>query len=231
MRAKLLACAFVFCSSITFVIGQKAKSFTIKPGEKIESIVPDSVNYSYPSYINGIVYFKDNRRVNAKLNYSSLFEEIMFITPRGDTMALDNGAAISYVVIGVDTFYFDDFFVKSAGSFGDVKLASRDFFSIIDVNSVGAMGNNAPSSVTTFGTLLTRGETKELTRQEILKIRKETRYYAGDRFNNFKLLSRKSLFDLFPGKSKQVKEYLKNNSVSFENKDELSKMITFLQAN
>ena len=231
MKAKLFACVFVFCSSITFVVGQKARSFTIKPGEKIESIVPDSINYSYPSFLNGTVYFKDNRRVNARLNYSSLFEEIMFISPQGDTMALDNGPAISYVVINTDTFYFDDFFVKSEGSYGDIKLASREFFSIVDVNAVGAMGNNAPSSVTTYGTLLTRGDRRELTRQEVLKIRKETRYYGGDRFNNFTLVNRKSLADLFPGKSKQAKEYLKNHSVSFDNKEELKKMITFLQAN
>jgi hypothetical protein len=230
MRTKLFVSALVFCCSITFVTGQKAISFTIKPGEKIESTVPDSINYSYPSFINGTVYFRDNRRVTARLNYSSLFEEIMFITPRGDTMALDNGAAINYVVIGVDTFYFDNFFVKNEGSFGDIKLASKDIFSIVDVNAVGAMGNNAPSSVTTVKTLLTRGESRELTRQEILKIRKETRYYAGDRFNNFKMVNRKNLLDLFPGKSKQAKEYLKNNSVSFDNKEELSKMITFLQA-
>ena len=230
MRAKLFVAAFVFFCSITFVLGQKAISFTIKPGEKIESIVPDSINYSYPSFINGTVYFRDSRRVTARLNYSSLFEEIMFITPRGDTMALDNGGAISYVVISSDTFYFDNFFVKNAGSYGNIKLASKDIFSIMDVNAVGAMGSNAPSSVTTVKTLLTRGESRELTRQEILKIRKEAQFYVGDRFNNFKMVNRKSLLDLFPGKSKKAKEYLKKNAVSFDNKDELSKMITFLQA-
>jgi hypothetical protein len=93
------------------------------------------------------------------------------------------------------------------------------------------MGNNAPSSVTTYGTLLTRGDRRELTRQEVLKIRKEIRYYGGDRFNNFTMVSRKNLVDLFPGKSKQAKEYLKSHSVSFVDKEELTKMITFLQAN
>lgn len=230
MGPKLFVIALIFSCSITFVNGQKAIYFTIQPGEKIGTVVPDSVSYSYPSFINGTVYFRDNRRVTAKLNYNSLFEEIMFIDPRGDTMALDNGAAIKYVLINADTFYFDNFFVKSAGSFGDIKLASRDIFTIVDVNAIGAMGNKAPSSVTTVGTLFVRGESKGLTVQEILKIRKETQFYTGDRFNNFKILNRKSLLDLVPGKSKKAKEYLKKNTVRLDNKDELTRMITFLQA-
>lgn len=231
MGTKLLIIALVFSCSITFVNGQKTITFTIKPGEKIESTVPDSVSYSYPSFINGTVYFRDGRRVTAKLNYNSLFEEIMFITPAGDTMALDNGAVIKYVVISLDTFYFDNFFVKNAGSFGDIKLASKDFFVIMDVNAIGAMGQGAPSAVTTVKSLLTRSESKKLVRQEIMKIRKETHFYVGDRFNNFKIVNRKNLVDLFPGKSKKVKEYLKDNTVSFNNSDDLNKMITSLQAN
>lgn len=229
MEIKPVVLAFIISCCITSVMAQKT-TFTVKPGEKIESIVPDSFCYLYPSFKNGTVYFKDNKKVDAALNYNSLFEEIMFITPAGDTMALDNGAAIKYVVISADTFYFDNFFVKSEGYFDGIRLASKGMFVIADVNSVGAMGTNAPSSVTTVRTLLTRNESKELTRQEVLKIRKETQFYIGDRFNNLKVANRKNLMDLFPGKSKRVKEYLRDNSVNFNNGDDLRKTIVFLKA-
>ena len=230
MGTKLFVVGLVFSCSITFVNGQKTTTFTIKPGEKIESIIPDSVSYSYPSFINGKVYFKDNRQVTAKLNYNSLYEEIMFITPGGDTMALDNGAVIKYVIISADTFYFDNFFVKNAGSFGDIRLASKELFVIADATKMGAMGQSAPSAVTTVKSLLTRSESKELVRQEIMKIRKETHFYVGDRFNNFKIVNKRNLMDLFPAKSKKTKEYLKSNTVNFNGRDDLSKMIASLQA-
>jgi len=230
MATKLFTLILVFSCSLTLVSGQKTRTFTVQPGEKIRSTIPDSVSYSYPSFISGTVYFRDSRKTTARLNYNSLFEEIMFIAPGGDTLALENGAAIKFVVISTDTFYFDNFFIKNEGSYGDIRLASKDIFVIADINAVGAMGNNAPSSVTTVKTLLTRGQSTELTMQEILKIREETHFYIGDKFNNFKIVSRKNLVDFFPGKSRKIKEYLKYNAIKFNDKDDLSKMITSLQA-
>jgi hypothetical protein len=226
---KLVALAFIFLCAAMGVNAQRTV-FTINPGEKIESVVPDSVSYLYPSFKNGTVYFKDGRPVNTRLNYNSLFEEVMFITPGGDTMALANGAVTKYVVVETDTFYFDNFFLRSVGTYGNLKLASKQLFVIMDVNSIGAMGNNAPSAVTTVRTLLTRGESKQLTRQEVLKIRKETQFYLGDRFNHYKIVNRKNLMDFFPGKSKKVREYLRDNAIEYSSKDDLDKLITFLQA-
>lgn len=228
-RIRSVIAALIFLACIATVHAQK-NTFTIKPGEKIESVVPDSVSYLYPFFKNGTVCFKDGRRVNARFNYNSLFEEVMFIAPGGDTMALDNGAAIKFVAIDTDTFYFDESFVKNAASYGDIRLASKDRFVIVDVNAVGAMGNNAPSSVTTFKKILTRGESQELTRQEILKIRKETQFYLGDKFNNYEIVSRKSLINFFPGKSKKIKEYLRANTVDFNDGNDLNKMILMLHA-
>lgn len=229
MEIRSVVLAFITFCCITSVMAQKT-IFTIMPGEKVESFVPDSVSYLYSSFKNGTVYFKDSRRVDAPLNYNSLFEEIMFIAPGGDTMALDNGALIKYVVITTDTFYFADFFVKNEGHFGDIRLASKGIFVIYDSNPMGAMGTKATGSVTTVRTLLTRGESKTLTRQDVIKIRKETQFYIGDRFNNFKAANRKNLMDFFPEKSKKIREYLKNNSVNFNKRDDLSKIIVFLQA-
>jgi hypothetical protein len=229
MGIKLLFAIIILYCCVGEICAQQPITFTIKPGEKIEEVIPDSVSYSYPSFTNGIVFFRDDRRVTAKLNYNSLFEEIMFIAPGGDTMALDNGAAIRYVVINADTFYFAGTFLKGSGSYEDIKLASKELFVIANINAIGAMGQNAPSSVTTVKSLLTRSEAKALVRQEVLKIRKETHFYFGDRFNNFKIANRKSLIDFFPGRSKKIKEYLKENTVSFYKKTDLNKMITALQ--
>jgi hypothetical protein len=230
MRIKLFFTIVVLSSCFDDIRAQQSITFTVEPGEEIVEIIPDSVCYSYPFFTDGTVFFKNNRRVTAKLNFNSLFEEIMFIAPGADTMALDNGAAIRYVVMNADTFYFAGTFIKGCGSYGDIKLASKELFVIADVNAIGAMGQKAPSSVTTVKSLLSRSEARQLVRQEVLKIRKETHFYFGDRFNNFTVANRKSLMDFFPAKSKKIKEYMKENSVSFYKKDDLEKMLIALQA-
>jgi hypothetical protein len=223
----LLVAAFLVAAGLKRLHAQQS-IFTINPGEQIQEVVPDSACYTYPAFKNGIVLFKDNRRVPGRFNYNALFEELMFISPAGDTLALDNGALIQYVAVESDTFYFAHSFLKNAGSFGDIRLAGKELFAIVDVNAIGAMGTKAASSVTTVRTWLTRGESAKLTLQEIMKIRKETQFYLGDKFNNYKLINRKNLLDFFPGKSKKIKEYLKDQPVNFQVKDDVVRMLSYL---
>lgn len=230
MRIKLFIIFFLYCC-IPDVNAQKTKYFTINPGEKISEVIPDSDKYTYPAFTTGAVYFRDSRKATAKMNYNSLFEEIIFINPAGDTLALDNAPTISYVVIGADTFYFDNTFVKHIASYGEIKFAGKECFAIANINKVGAMDQVTPGSIETIKSVYTGTDSKELVIQQVLKVRKETLYYFGDRSNNFKIANRKNLFDLFPGKTKKVKNYFKNNSVNFFNESDLKKMIIFLQAN
>jgi hypothetical protein len=228
MKWKLVA-SFLFITSSKGLHAQ-GNTFIVNPGQEIQLVVPDSVSYTYPGFKNGTVLFKDGRKVHALFNYNALFEELMFITAGGDTLALDNGPIIQYVSVGSDTFYYSNSFLKNVGTYHNTRLASKELFVIVDVNAIGAMGSRAPSSVTTVGTLMTRGDATKLTIQEVMKIRKETQFFLGDKFNHYKLINKKSLHDFFPGKSKKIKEYLRDQPVNFNNKEDLVRLISSLES-
>ena len=44
--------------------------------------------FSYPQFTIGTVYFKNGNIASAKMNYSSLWDEMHFINSKGDTLAM-----------------------------------------------------------------------------------------------------------------------------------------------
>jgi hypothetical protein len=59
-------------------------------------------------------------------------------------------------------------------------------------------------------------------------IRKETQYYFGDENNHFARAGKKKLMLLFPKDQMGLENYLKENKVDFDKKDDLEKLAQFL---
>src|SRR3712207_5371463 len=102
---------------------QKKTFLIVKAGENIMDVVPAPEVFYYPQFTSGKVFFRDGTGVEAKLNYSRLVDEMHFIGPKGDTLALANEKNIKHVAIGNDTFYYDGGYVRLLSAGPLVKLA------------------------------------------------------------------------------------------------------------
>ena len=60
-------------------------------------------------------------------------------------------------------------------------------------------------------------------------LRKETQYYFGDQYNHFVRASKKRLLSLFPKGERKIENYLNENKVNFDKKDDLEKLCRFLR--
>jgi hypothetical protein len=210
---------------------QKKELFTINPGQRLVEAIPDSAQYMYPTFLTGNIFFRDDRNGTAKLNYNILFEEMMFLNPDGDTLAIGNAETIRQIVINKDTFFFNNVFVKQVASHGDIKLGMRKTFRVIDSRKMGAMGLPTSNTVRSFRAVNTASDLQSLIVQEVLTLEKTTQFYLGDKFNKFQFANRTTVLDLLPGKRKLIKTYLKNNDVNFINKGDIIKMLIYLQQN
>src|SRR4051812_23148091 len=124
--------------------------WTVKPGENINSVLPTDVKFHYDKFTEGGVFFRDGKRSNASLNYNLLTEEMQFIAPMGDTLAVDNEATIRYIVIGNDSFYYDKTYVQLITGNAIAKLAKKEALGISDVKKAGAYDQfSSTSSITT----------------------------------------------------------------------------------
>src|SRR5215213_4561918 len=84
----------------TELLAQKNKFVTVKAGNNIMDVLSTTDVFYYPHFTSGKVFLRDGTAAEGKLNYNRLVDEMHFINPKGDTMALANEQDIKYVVIG-----------------------------------------------------------------------------------------------------------------------------------
>ena len=211
---------------------QDSTLVTIKAGNRVKDVLSTSDIYYYPQFTNGKVFLRDGSRAGAKLNYNRLYDQMLFIGPKGDTLALAEEKTIKFIVVDKDTLYFDEGYVRLIANYGEVKLAEKQLWVVADFRKIGT--HDTPKNtvaITTVSNLADpagRAKSYDFLLNEDIIIRKETQYFLGDEYNHFVPASKKKLLLLFPKDQLSIENYLKENKVDFDNKDDLEKLAQFL---
>ena len=211
---------------------QDSTLVTIKAGNRIRDVLTPAEIFSYSQFTSGKVFFKDGSKAVAKMNYSRLSDQILFIDTNGDTLELADEKTIKFIAIGTDTFYYDEGYIRLIADYGVVKLAEKQVWVVADVRKVGTH-NSAKSSVaiTSLGTYSDEGaraKSYDLVINENIIIRKETQYFFGDTNNRFVRTGKKKLLVLLPKDELNIETYLKENKVNFDKKEDLVRIVQFL---
>lgn len=193
-------------------------------------VLPASDIFSYPNFTNGKVFLRGNTKAEAKLNYNRLVDEMHFIDAKGDTLALDNEKNIQFIVIANDTFYYDEGYVRLLSTGNFLKLAIRQVWLITDTRQVGAYNttNNSVAMIS-LTDVNERGRLYDLTVHEDVILTKVETYYFGDNYNHFVSANKANLLMLFPKEERRIGKYLKENKVNFNNKEDIEKLVQFLE--
>jgi hypothetical protein len=211
---------------------QDSTIVSIKAGYRVKEVLSPSQIYYYPQFIYGKVFLKDGSRAGAKLNYTRLYDQMLFIDPKGDTLALADEKTIKFIVVDKDTLYFDEGYVRLISNYGEVKLAEKQLWVVADVRKMGT--HDTPKNtvaITSVGNLADpagRAKSYDFLLNEDIIIKKEIQYYFGDEYNHFARASKKRLLLLFPKDQPGIENYLKENKVDFDNKSDLEKLAQFL---
>jgi hypothetical protein len=225
------ALLFIFLASI-FCMGlfaQKNKMVTVKAGSNIMDALSHSEVLYYPVFTNGKVMRKDGSTAEAKLNYNRLVDEMHFIGPSGDTLALSNELTVRYVAVGKDTFLFNDGgYLRIIGNSGRAKLAQKQVWVVSDSRAIGAYNtSNLSSSITSYTSYNEGGKLYTMTVNADLVLKKIEQFYLGNNSNHFVLATKKNLLMLFPD-SDRNEVYLKENKIDFSKENDLTKLIAYL---
>jgi hypothetical protein len=222
---------FLYAGLLLTAVGANAqvrKTFKIKPGEKIIYALPPEEVFEYPNFIQSEIYFKKDGSGLARLNYNALYGEIQFIDPKGDTLSLDDEATVRFIVILSDTFYFDKLFVKQVKSFGEVRLAKRTYFKLVNSQKLGGFGETTGGSVDTYDRISSQGTFKDLVAKEILTLAKDSALFLADRYRHLTRVSKKGLQSFYEGKESQIAAYLKENKVNYNDEADITRLMQFM---
>lgn len=205
-----------------FAMAQKSKTYKIMPGENILEIIPADELYQYPQFQNGVIYFKNGVRSAAKLNYSFLTQEFLFVNSKGDTLSIASPGDVKNAVIGSDYFYYTGSrFVKEDTVIGEIKLATTAFFSTSDRRRQSAFGTTTDAgsdSYSSFEGGSFGGQNVQqtaLTPQVITLLTRKKVLFIGNKFNSFIPVHRKNIFLFYKEHEAKLKKYLEKTEVDF----------------
>jgi hypothetical protein len=209
---------------------QTSKKYVIQPGESILEIIPQNETFEYPKFEQGVVYFRDGKRSSAKLNYSYVYEEMLFIGSNGDTLTILNPGETSSVVIGKDEFYHTGIrFVKLDTAIGDVKLGVSSFFATLSKKKVGAYGTTTEGGTDSYSSFIVPNNTKlTLTPSIVTTVTYRKALFIGNKFNKFVPVTKKNIFSLYPEKEEQLKKYFQGKEVNFSSREDIVSLIAHM---
>jgi|SRR5688572_3762559 len=204
----------------------------IKAGNRVKDVLTAADIYYYPEFTDGNVILKNGTMISAKMNYSRLFDQMLFVGDKGDTLALADEKNIKFIAIGQDTFHYDGGYMRIIVDNDFVKLAEKHVWVVADVRKMGT--HNRPTTtvaVTSYSTYsdgIDAAKSRDLILNEDIVLRKETQYYFGNAYNQFVLAGKKRLQQLFPKEEESIEDYLKKNKVNFSKKDDVEKLAQYL---
>lgn len=227
---KLLLLFSLFFACLNRIGAQNTKAVTIPADTHIMDVLSVEDIFSYPLFTSGKVFFRSGFITEAKLNYNKLVDEMHFITPKGDTLAVTDEKTIKYIVIGKDTFYYDQGYVRLITGNNALKLALKQGWRISDTRKIGAFNTaNNTSSITTYINFSNPSKVYDLVVNEDVILSGVNAYFLGDMNGHFLQAGKKNLLTLIPREEKRIEMYLKKNKVDFNNKEDLEKILQYLE--
>ena len=230
MKALLLL--FLILIGYTDLSAQDSTFATIKTGQSVKDVLTQSDIYYYSQFTNGKVFLRDGSKATGKMNYNRLYGQMLFINPKGDTLALADEKNIKFIVIERDTFYYGEGYMRLIANDGVTKLTEKQIWVLADIRKIGT--HNTPTTtvaVTSFSTYTDgrdAAKSKNLIMNEDIVLRKDRQYYFGDKYNLFVPAGKKGLLQLFPKEQRSIENYLKENKVNFSKRDDIEKLYRFL---
>jgi hypothetical protein len=220
----------LFFNSISFA--QQSKDFTVNSGQDIGQAIPADELYAYPTFREGMVFFKNNTASSGILNYHYFMKEFFFVGGNGDTTALANPEEADSIVIGNDKFYFAGGFIKKDTLVGETTLATTWDFIPSEKQVVGAYGiaSNSVAHSDYYQYFSRIGNGASIVAAERVTLSKHMVYYIGNKTGQFLPITKKNLFVFYAKKEQGLGQYLKENKTNFSNRADLLKLIVYMES-
>ena len=129
---------------------------TVRTGEKLSDVFTAKDIFRYETFLPGKVLFKDGTTAEAPLNYNRIYEQMMFLDAKGDSLAVDNPELVNVIVIGSNNFYFAaEVVLEELNDYGNVKLATHEVLTKKFLVPTAQRRTQSPFRTTSTNTRLT----------------------------------------------------------------------------
>jgi len=218
-------------SALTFMVTSllAQNTFSINSKENVQKALKEQKMYKYPTFSPGVAVFNDGSKAKALMNYNRLIDEVMFIEPKGDTLAINGQESIKYVVIGKDSIYYSNGYLQLVNGSISPKLLIKDVIVVSDKHKIGAYNiPNATTRVESYKKLGNGRPNDNITIDENTVFSRRHQFYFLDNSSKIYPATEKSIVKLFKGQESKVKKYLKENRPNLKEANEITAMINYI---
>lgn len=216
---------FIICLGTIVVIAFSTFSvcFTQAPGKG--TIAP---HYLYPKFETGVVKMKAGPQHNVLLNYNMITEEMVFDN-NGQKLALSNVDYVDTIYLNNQKFIpFERVFLECAYQ-GHITLLIQNKRRLIDPGTpAGYGGTSSTGAASQKSSIVGSGRIYELTIPGDLKITNDNIYWVEENNNMHKFVSEGQFLKIFPSKKDSLKKFIKTQKIDFRQKEDLVKLIQYL---
>ena len=155
----------------------------------------------------------------------------MFIDPKGDSLALGNPETIRVILIGKDSFYYNkELFIEQVSNYKSAIVGRRQLLKVMDEKKTGAYGSSyTNNSTTTNKNYYTVDGVPRLNVGESTLFSQTTEYYISYKKNDFVPLTKKNIEKLYSSRSKEIRDFIKENNIDLSREESLRKLMEFLE--
>lgn len=230
MRLLLLFACLFFTGALS--LAQDSNRKIVKSDEEINKVFKAEELFRYLEFLPGKVFFRDGTAYDARLNYHRLYEQMLFIDQKGDSLAIGNPAEIRCITIGSDSFYYSKGnCLELVGTFPSFKLAVKQVVKEVDQQKNGAYGTTyTNNSATANKHYYTVDGKPRLNVGEGTIFSSVNEYYLSYKNNDFIGMNKKNIEKLFPELYKELKAFFKENNINFAKETDVKSLVLFLQS-
>lgn len=225
---------WLLCLFGTLALGASAQESKIYKVNSIEDNKEELIRdtYRYPQFAAGVVHFKNGAATKARLNYHRFYDQVLFISPKGDTLALVDPGSYKYIAIGADTFYVqEEGYAERLTHYGGVNLLRKYIIEVAGREKKGGYGTYSSTTAVESRSQYTGedGRLVPLQVDENTIYKGKSLYFLSDAFNNIFPATKKNFYNLFSKQEKRLKEYLDTHKVNFFHEQDLLQLMAYLQ--
>jgi len=212
-----------------WVSAQNRQVIEASSGDDLTKIVSTQMQYLFPEFTQGDVYYKGHKG-NGNLNYNMLLGEMQFVE-NGQVLALANVNDVVLVNINNRKFYpFNEKeFVEELKSTGKYQLCVRRKGNVAQHAKKGAYGtSSSTSSITSYSSINSDSRQYDLKVLDEVLISVNYFYYLVGSNGKYTLIKNvKTFTKQIPAYRAQIEAFVKEHQTRFNNEEDLILLLEY----
>ncbi|WP_303893995.1 hypothetical protein [Dysgonomonas mossii] len=186
--------------------------------------------YIFDEFKNGKAVYKNGAVVYAKLNYDPLNQRMLFLSPSDNALLeIVNPSDISY--INIDGRMFEQ--IKGNLFYERINYNNFIFYiqwrykAVSEGKPSGYGTTSTTSAITSVSVINKEGRTIPLNVSEKFNYKPDNFYYIKINNTQKRFSSRDSLAKLFKAHKEEIKKYIKENKLDFDNPEDIKSAVEY----